>query len=874
MTLTPMMQQYLSIKEQHADCILFFRLVDFYEMFFDDAIIASKDMDVALTKRSSGGAAHAPMCGVPYHAADGYIAKLIEKGHKVAICEQVEDPAAAIGIVKREVVRIITPGTLLSQSMLSETDNNYLVSLYIDASGTGLSYCDISTGEFAAVAFSDFLDAGDVIAELAKIAPREILVNDFHPDADAFVNENDISDMAHMTSGKEEYYNEFHCKTAIQNHFNTAIEHSLGLGRQEAPLLFFATGALLNYLTDTQKQQMEHLNSIRIYTASSHMTLDRATLAHLEITNSLTDRKGYSLLSVLDKTCTAMGARKMKQWLKEPLNRKKDIDARLHAVAAFLEHPIGLNNVRQALKNVYDLERLCARIACGTANGRDMIALKNSIRNVPDVKAELTALHDPLLDAYNEEIGMFTDLCKLIELALVDEPPVSVREGGLIRTGFSEDLDELTDSIREGREWIASLEPKERERTGIKNLKVGFNKVFGYYIDISKSNISFVPEHYIRKQTLVNSERYITQELKEIETVVLSAETRINDLEYQLFSELRHRVAQSVAAIQRTSAALAAIDVLASFAEVSSKLHYTMPAILEGDRIEIQKGRHPVIEQTIRNGVFVSNDLFIDRKQSLLLITGPNMSGKSTYMRQMALIVLMAQSGCFVPAERAEIGLCDRIYTRIGASDNIAQGQSTFYVEMAELAHILHTATEKSLVILDEIGRGTSTYDGLSIAWAVCEHLTRPDKRVRTLFATHYHELTSLSETIPALKNLNVDVVESDGTIVFLHKIVEGSANRSYGIHVARLAGVPEDVLVQAEKKLTDLESIDEKSHLKTSHYTDRAPEETMQLSLFSTVMDQDLERKLANLDVMHTTPAEAIDTLIELQRMARERLQ
>ena len=876
MNLTPMMQQYLSIKEQHKDCILFFRLGDFYEMFFEDAIIASRDMEITLTRRASGGEEQAPMCGVPYHAADGYIAKLIDKGHKVAICEQVEDPAQAKGIVRREVVRIVTPGTLLSQSMLTASENNYLASLYTSVSGTGLAYCDISTGEFSAVQFSADSDASSIRAELAKIAAREILINAIDPDEPSLSDGFLVSDTALLTRGKPEYYAENLCRRAIQNQFDTQNERSLGLGLDEAPLLFFATGALLNYLNETQKQHLRHMRSIRVYSTDSHMTLDPATLRHLEITESIEDRRSGSLLSILDKTGTAMGSRKMKQWLREPLISKGEIDARLDAVSALLEQPLCLNNIREALKGLYDFERLCARIACGTANGRDLIALKSSIRHLPDIKAELQSTGDPLLASYDKSIDSLSDVCELIDTSIEEEPPVAVREGDLIRPGYSQELDELKESIREGREWIASLEPAERERTGIRSLKVGYNKVFGYYIDVSKANTALVPEHYIRKQTLVNSERYITQELKEIETVVLSAETGINELEYRLFTEIRLAIAEWIPVIQVTAAAAAAVDVLASFADVSGKLGYAKPVITAGDRIEIRKGRHAVIEQTIRDGVFVSNDLYMDRTESsLLLITGPNMSGKSTYMRQLALIVLLAQAGCFVPAESAEIGLCDRIYTRIGASDNIAQGQSTFYVEMSELAHILHTATERSLVILDEIGRGTSTYDGLSIAWAVCEHLTRPEKRIRTLFATHYHELTSLSEVLPGLRNLNVDVTETDGTIVFLHKIVEGSASRSYGIHVARLAGVPESVLVTAERKLGELEQLDRGGESCKLTRSALSGETDGQISLFEIqpcpVADR-LAERLEDLDPMHITPAAAIELLQKLKELAKER--
>lgn len=872
MAFTPMMQQYLSIKEQYKDCILFFRLGDFYEMFFEDAIIGARDMEITLTKKSCGEEERAPMCGVPYHAADTYIARLIEKGHKVAVCEQVEDPAMAKGIVRREVVRVITPGTILSETMLSERENNFLASLYIGEGGEGLAYCDISTGEFAAIDFSDPAHWENLLAELTKIDPREILVNRFEPRTSEFSKQLESANGAYISPGTPEYYMDRNCQRAIRTHFHTTAEGSIGLDPEDSPNLFFAVGALLNYLTDTQKQSMRHLTALRIYNTGSQMSLDKATLKNLEITESLSDRKrSGSLLGILDRCCTAMGSRKMKQWLKEPLNQKDPIDERLNAVEILTNDAMLLNNIREALKGIYDLERLSARIACGTANGRDLNALRNSLSHLPDLKAELGQSSDPLLGSLNGQIDGLERISSLIGSALLEEPPMTIREGALIKAGHSDDLDALKESIRDGRNWIAALEPTERERTGIKNLKVGYNKIFGYYLEVTRSNAPLVPQDYIRKQTLVNCERYITPELKEIESVVLHAEAKINELEYQLFTELRDKIALEIPGIQQTSSALAVVDVLASYAEASLKLGYVKPRITEEDRILIQKGRHAVIERTIQDGVFVSNDLFIDRDQaSLLLITGPNMSGKSTYMRQLALIVLMAQSGCFIPAEQAEIGVCDRIYTRIGASDNIAQGQSTFFVEMAELAYILNTCTEKSLVILDEIGRGTSTYDGLSIAWAVCEHLTRPGRNVRALFATHYHELTALSEFRSGVRNLNVDVAEFDGNIVFLHKIVEGSASRSYGIHVARLAGVPGSVLFAAEEKLSELEGVSYRPVPGQAPGMLTAEAGEQQLSFFGAA-DQRLVQRLLSLDLMETTPARAIAILQELQTAAKE---
>ena len=874
MALTPMMQQYLNIKEQYKDCILFFRLGDFYEMFFEDALIGARDMEIALTKKACGEDEKAPMCGVPYHAADIYIAKLIDKGHKVAICEQIGDPALSKGIVDREVVKVITPGTVISQNMLSEKDNNFLACIFVTAEATGFAYCDISTGEFSAVHLSQQEHIEQLLSEVTKVQPREILLNKEAEEDVDFFNRLQSATSAYIFYARGEYFNDQSCRHAIKEHFKVSTEKSMGLAKEDAGAMFFAVGGILNYLKETQKQNLDHLSLLRIYDINHCMSLDKATIKNLEITESLFEKKtAGSLLGILDRTKTAMGSRKMKKWLKEPLNVKEDIELRLKAVDVFCENIIFLNNVRENLKGIYDLERLSARIACGTANARDLIALKSSIQSIPDIKADISDSDNALLNSLNQEIDDLQRVYSLVERAIVDEPPHVIKEGSLIRDGYSEELDQLKNSTKDGRLWIAGLEAKERERTGIKNLKVGYNKVFGYYIEVSKSNINLAPDDYIRKQTLVGCERYITPKLKEIEAIVLSAEQKINDLEYRLFLEIRDKISEEIPNIQSTSAALSSIDVLAAFAEVSLKNNYVKPTLNDGDKIIIKKGRHAVIENTIKDGVFVSNDLYMDRDTAgMLLITGPNMAGKSTYMRQLALIVLMAQAGCFVPAQSADIGICDKIYTRIGASDNIAQGQSTFFVEMSELAYILNTATEKSLVILDEIGRGTSTYDGLSIAWAVCEFLASPQRVVRTLFATHYHELTLVLEGIKAVKNLNVDVIDQDGRIVFLHKIVEGSANRSYGIHVARIAGVPDAILSAAEKNLEQLESSTSQDPIVSEAVPlkklDRCDD--MQINFFS-MLDDALKNKIKHLDLMKITPSQAIALLEEIQKKAKE---
>lgn len=872
MALTPMMQQYLDIKKDYTDAILFFRLGDFYEMFFEDALTASKAMEVTLTGKNCGLDERAPMCGVPYHAADIYIAKLLDKGYKVAICEQMEDPATAKGIVKREVVRIITPGTALNQALLNEKENSYLSSVYIDLSGGALAYCDLSTGETGCLEFNKKGFMENLLNELLKLSAKEILIfgEENCREPELLLDLENQSD-ALVTLLAASYCSRPLAEERIMSQFG--VKSLKGIGLSERPMSVMALGALLTYLFETQKQALSHLKRLKISDLNSFMSLDKATVKNLELTETIYDKKFQgSLLGVLDKTRTAMGSRKMKQWLREPLNQVVPICERLDAVELLVEDVLLRNDMREHLKQIYDLERLIGRVACGNANGRDLVSLRNSVASVPDIKELLKNCGNKLLESLGKDMNDLLEVTSLIDRAIVSEPPFTIREGGLIRDGYSEDLDRLKDSIREGQIFIAGLEEAERRRTGIKNLKVGFNKVFGYYIEVTKSNYDSVPENYIRKQTLVNCERFITPELKQVESVVLNAETGINRLEYDLFQEIREELQGYIEAIQNTSSAIASLDVLLAFAEVSSRLGYVKPMVDSSDRIKIEKGRHPVLEQTVKDGIFVENDLYINRKeQSMLLITGPNMSGKSTYMRQTALIVLMAQAGCFVPAKQAEIGLVDRIYTRIGASDNLAQGQSTFLVEMSELAYILNTATEKSLVILDEIGRGTSTYDGLSIAWAVIEYLCHPSWKARTLFATHYHELTILEEHIKGVKNLNVDVKEQNGNIVFMHKIVEGSASRSYGIHVAKLAGVPQKVLDTARNKLFELESNTTK--LSVDHNSDlrfSGNSETLdQLSWFDFISNPVLE-KLRALDLMELTPSQAFSILEELKNAAK----
>ena len=865
--LSPMMQQYMDIKKNYRDCILFFRLGDFYEMFFDDATTASRELELTLTGKNCGMEERAPMCGVPFHSADTYISRLIEKGYKVAICEQTEDPASTRGIVKREVIRVVTPGTVLSSGMLREDENNYIASVVSDENDTGLSYCDISTGEISLTLIKGGDRRNSLINELARINAREVIMND------ETWQINDIDEIKPVTEAYfniigEEYYRADAIRDTIRKQFDvTAL---LGIGVEEDTAAETALGSLLLYLLDTQKNDLAHIKTLNTYNMVSAMALDKATIRNLELTETLFDKKVKgSLLGVLDRTSTAMGSRKLRQWIKDPLNDVTGINMRLDAVDVLCSDVIMRNNIKEYLKRVYDFERLTGRIACGSANGKDLIALRNSCAALPDIKAELSSAGSQLLAETNSSMDTLSGVYSLIDSSIVEDPPFTIKEGNLIKEGYSEKLDDLKYSISDARNWIAGLELSERERTGIKNLKVGFNKVFGYYLEVTKSYYDLIPDNYIRKQTLANCERFITPELKETERLVLNAETQINQLEYELFTEIRAKLSGYISVIQQTSRAISTLDVLTSFAEVSDRSNYTRPVVDSSDVIMIEKGRHPVIEQTIKDGVFVSNDTYIDKdEQSLLLITGPNMSGKSTYMRQTALIVLMAQAGCFVPADSARIGVCDRIFTRIGASDNLAQGQSTFFVEMSELAYILNTATPRSLIILDEIGRGTSTYDGLSIAWAASEYISEPHRKIRTLFATHYHEMTALEDEHRGIMNFNVDVAEENGNVVFLHKIVRGSASRSYGIHVADIAGVPHELLERAGEHLAELEGGNtfSRNDMTCEKHDSVHEDEQEQLSLFAQIPDPVTER-LRNLDLMDTTPSQALKILEDIKK-------
>ncbi|MGP1570073.1 MAG: DNA mismatch repair protein MutS [Eubacteriales bacterium] len=875
MALTPMMRQYMDIKKEYPDAILFFRLGDFYEMFFEDALVASKAMEIALTGKACGQEERAPMCGVPFHSAETYIARLIDKGFKVAICEQVEDPALAKGIVKREVVQVITPGTVLSQNMLKENENNYIAAVNILENGIGFAYCDISTGEFAIsnISFGGFYV---VFNELAKIGAKELLICE---DLFEFLPESELKQnfTGYVNSVDSDYFKMNDAEFILRKQFN--LNSLMSIGLEEGCAAIFAAVALLSYIKNTRKQEMDHIYEAKVYNLNSHMALDKATLRNLEITQTLYENKVQgSLLGILDKTCTAMGARRLKQWLKEPLNEKLRIEKRLDAVESISEDVLLQNNLRECLKSIYDLERLSARVSCNNANARDLIALRNSLFNLPQLKDTAKSFANSYLDELADQISeKLDDVCEIIQRAISDDAPISIKEGGIIKSGFNDKLDEMKFSIKDGKEWIASLENIERQRTGIKKLKVGYNKVFGYYIEISKSNLGAVPENYIRKQTLVNCERFITEELKAVESTVLGAEAKINLLEYDIFCELRLKLSEYIKDIQNAAKAISKIDVLSGFAKVCIELSYVKPEISDDYVLEIKNGRHPVIENSLKEGGFISNDVYIDNKDvSMLLITGPNMAGKSTYMRQTALIVLMAQIGSFVPADFAKIGVVDRIYTRIGASDNLSQGQSTFFVEMNELAYILNTATSKSLILLDEIGRGTSTYDGLSIAMSVAYRLCKEGNQIRSMFATHYHEMTMLEEKLPGLCNYNVDISEENGEVIFLHKIVKGSANKSYGIHVAKLAGVPNDVLQNAQKYLKALENGNERNSLEQFN-TKRSDEyECLRNDEKSNHEDiihkyQALVNKINEIDEMKVSPIELYAILAGLKEIANE---
>ena len=868
MALSPMMQQYREIKANYQDCLLFYRLGDFYELFFDDAYTASRELELTLTGRNCGLEERAPMCGVPFHAADAYIAKLVERGYKVAICEQVEDPKEAKGIVRREVIRIVTPGTIDLSGAAANGENIYLVSAYPAARQIAIAYADITTGEMVCTSVSRAGGTDRILAELSRLAPREII---FDPGIDAPLMQ-EIQDQLpeiYLNPVDASYYKRSACEKMLLQHFGVASLIPLDLdGREE---LAVAAGSLLLYLTEMQKQDPAQFKVLEVRESDHAMQLDRATMRNLELLETLYDKQVRgSLLGVLDRTHTAMGARLLKRMIKEPLIDPDMINDRLEAVEALRADLQVRNRLTASLREIYDFERLTARIASGRANGKDLVALKSTLAALPPLTADLREVPSVLTDRIRISIADFDSLYRVIDASITEEPPFLLTEGGLIKAGFSAELDALKESIRDAQEWIAGLEQSEKERTGIKTIMVGYNTVFGYYIDVSKSYLDMIPDNYIRKQTLVNNERYITPELKEKESLVMSAEAKINKLEYEIFRQIRTSIEPYIRPLQEASQAVALLDVLVSFADVASRNGYVRPVVDDSHIIEIRDGRHPSVEQMVGEGLFVANDTELDQAgKSMLIITGPNMSGKSTYMRQTAIIVLMAQIGSFVPCSSARIGVCDRVFTRIGASDNLSSGQSTFFIEMSELAHILRNATGRSLILLDEIGRGTSTFDGLSIAWATIEYLCSRQERVRTMFATHYHELTVLEDRFDAVRNLSVAVSEKGKDIVFLHKIVDGPASKSYGIHVAKIAGIPASIRKSAQAKLRQLES------------NERQRPMSEQLSIFDNMTFEevqpaadpygDIVRKLRHLDLNQLTPMKALLTLQEIQDEIRE---
>ena len=878
--LTPMMKQYMQTKEEYKDCILFYRLGDFYEMFFDDALTASKELEITLTGKNCGLEERAPMCGIPYHAVDSYLNRLVSKGYKVAICEQVEDPKTAKGIVKREVIRVVTPGTNLDTQGLDETKNNYIMCIVYMADRYGLSVADVTTGEYLVTELDSQTKLMD---ELYKFMPSEIVCNEaFYMSG---LDLDDLKNRLHMAIYSLEawYFDDALCRETLQEHFKVASLEGIGLSDYECGMI--ASGALLKYLEETQKNSLSHMSRLTRYATGNYMVLDSATRRNLELVETLREKqKRGSLLWVLDKTKTAMGARTLLKYVEQPLIDKESIVKRLDAVAELKDNAICREEIREYLNPVYDLERLVGKITYQSANPRDLIAFQSSLSMLPSVKCILKDMESDLLKEIYEELDPLEELCDLVGRAIQEEPPLAMKEGGIIKDGYNEEVDRFRKAKSEGKNWLADLETKEREKTGIKNLRIRYNKVFGYYLEVTNSFKDLVPDYYTRKQTLANAERYIIPELKELEDTILGAEDKLCALEYELYCEVRNTIAAELTRIQRTAKAVAKLDVIASLALVAERNNYVRPKINEKGVIDIRDGRHPVVEKMIPNDMFIANDTYLDdKKQRISIITGPNMAGKSTYMRQAALIVLMAQLGSFVPASSANIGLVDRIFTRVGASDDLASGQSTFMVEMNEVANILRNATSKSLLILDEIGRGTSTFDGLSIAWAVVEYISNSKLLgAKTLFATHYHELTELEGKISNVNNYCIAVKEKGDDIVFLRKIVKGGADKSYGIQVAKLAGVPDPVINRAKEIVEELVTADITGKVKniavqgseTKKKTQKKLDEVdlTQFSLFDTVKDDDVLNELKELDISHMTPMDAMNKLYQLQNKLRNR--
>ncbi|MDD3252298.1 MAG: DNA mismatch repair protein MutS [Lachnospiraceae bacterium] len=876
-----MMAQYMETKKQYADCILFYRLGDFYEMFFEDAITASKALEITLTGKECGLEERAPMCGVPYHAVDTYLSRLVQKGFKVAIAEQMEDPKLAKGLVKREVIRVVTPGTITSAQALDETKNNYLMGIVYLGDKMGVAVADISTGDFLV---TEVASERSLYDEIQKFSPAEVICNDAF--SISGISLEAMKELYHFTSSTldSHFFQEESCKKILREHFKVGSLEGLGLGDYECGTI--AAGSVLQYLYETQKNTLDHLTTIVPYSTGNYMILDSSTRRNLELLETMREKeKRGSLLWVLDKTRTAMGARLLRTWIEQPLIDKEAILARQTAIEELNMNYISREELGEYLNPVYDLERLIGRISYKSANPRDLLAFCNSIAMVAPIKQLLKEFTSANLRKLEEELDELSDLHDLITRAIVEEPPITIREGGMIREGFNEEADRLRHAKTEGKSWLAELEEKERDKTGIRGLKVKFNKVFGYYFEVTNSFKDQVPDYFIRKQTLVNAERYTTEELKNLEDVILGAEDKLYSLEYELFCQVRDQIGAEVIRIQQTARAIAAVDVYVSLSTVATRNNYIKPSINEKGTIQIKGGRHPVVEKMMRDDLFVSNDTYLDNgKNRVSIITGPNMAGKSTYMRQTALIVLMAQLGSFVPADQANIGICDRIFTRVGASDDLASGQSTFMVEMTEVANILRNATRNSLLILDEIGRGTSTFDGLSIAWAVVEHISNTKLLgAKTLFATHYHELTELEGIMSGVTNYCIAVKEQGDDIVFLRKIVKGGADKSYGIQVAKLAGVPDSVISRAKELVEELSDTDLTTKAReiaeiSSNINNRKPVpkpdeiELSQLTLFDAVREDDIIEELKALELGNMTPIDALNTLYRLQTKLKNR--
>lgn len=875
---TPMMQQYLQTKEEYKDCILFYRLGDFYEMFFEDAEMVSKELELTLTGKNCGMEERAPMCGVPYHAVEGYLNKLVANGHKVAICEQVEDPKLARGLVKREVIRIVTPGTNLDMQALDESRNNYIMCIVYLADKYGVSIADVSTGDYYV---TEVDSERKLVDEIHKFGPSEIICNESF-----YMSGVDIDDLRHrlgitICALETWYFGDELAENTLKGHFKVKSLTALGLSDYDCSVI--AAGALLKYLYETQKNNLDNIVAIHPYSTGKYMIIDSSTRRNLELVETLREKqKRGSLLWVLDRTKTAMGARLLRSYVEQPLIDVEEIARRQDAICELNANVITREELREYLNPIYDLERLITRVTYLSANPRDLIAFRNSIGMLPPIHTLLGEFDGELLRQLRENIDTLEELHALIDAAIVEEPPISVRDGGLIKEGYSEEVDKYRHAKTEGKTWLAELETKEREKTGIRNLKIKYNKVFGYYLEVTNSYKNLVPDYFTRKQTLANAERYITPELKELEDMILGAEDKLVTLEYELFCEVRERIGQEVVRILRTAKAVAGLDVFASLAVVAEQNNYCRPKVSESGVIDIKNGRHPVVEKMIVNDMFIDNDTYLDNGNNRIsIITGPNMAGKSTYMRQSALIVLMAQIGSYVPASSAQIGIVDRIFTRVGASDDLASGQSTFMVEMNEVANILRNATANSLLILDEIGRGTSTFDGLSIAWAVVEHISNPKLLgAKTLFATHYHELTELEGKLNNVNNYCIAVKEKGDDIVFLRKIVGGGADKSYGIQVAKLAGVPDSVIERAKEIVEELIANDITGVTRTLSVDGGAKKkkekldevDLTQMSLFDTVRDDDIIEELRNVDVGNLTPIEALNKLYELQNKVKNR--